>query len=179
MGVHQIEVGFNIDANGIVQVAAKDKGSGKEQTIKIESSGSLTKEDVERMQREAQAHAAEDKQRRELAEARNTAEQRVYQLEKVLEENKGRLSEGDMAAVRSAIDRVNQVKTGNDAAAIQRAVDDLQRAGQAMSQHLQAGAASAAPGGGTGPNGPSAGQDGGSRGGQPDEVIDVEFEKST
>jgi molecular chaperone DnaK len=179
MGTPQVEVSFNIDANGILQVGAKDKGTGKEQTIKIESSGSLTKEDVERMQREAQAHAAEDKQRRELAEARNTAEQRVYQLEKVLEENKGRLSEGDMAAVRSAIDRVNQVKTGNDAAAIQRAVDDLQRAGQAMSQHLQAGAASAAHGGGPGPNGPSAGQDGGSRGGQPDEVIDVEFEKST
>ena len=136
MGMPQIEVGFNIDANGILHVSAKDKGTGKEQTIKIESSGGLTKEEIERMQRDAEAHAAEDKRRRELAEARNAAEQRVYQLEKLLEENKGRLSEADMAAVRSAIERVNQVKTGDDPAAIRRALDELQRASQAMSEHL-------------------------------------------
>ena len=93
MGMPQIEVSFNIDANGILQVSAKDKGTGKEQTIKIESSGGLSKDEIDRMQRDAQAHAAEDKQRRELAEARNAAEQRVYQLEKLLDENKGRLSE--------------------------------------------------------------------------------------
>src|SRR6202041_3132395 len=95
MGVPQVEVAFNIDANGILQVSAKDKGTGKEQTIKIESSGGLTKEQIEKMQRDAQAHAAEDKQRRELAEARNAAEQRVYQLEKLMNENASRLSESD------------------------------------------------------------------------------------
>ena len=105
MGMPQIEVSFNIDANGILQVSAKDKGTGKEQTIKIESSGGLTKEEIDRMQRDAQANAAEDKRRRELAEARNTAEQRVYQLEKLLNENQDRLSEADMAVVRSAIDQ--------------------------------------------------------------------------
>ncbi len=124
----QIEVSFNIDANGILQVSAKDKGTGKEQTIKIESSGGLTKEEIDRMQRDAQANAAQDKRRRELAEARNTAEQRVYQLEKLLNEIQDRLSEADIAVVRSAIDKVNQVKNGDDPSAIQRAIDDLQRA---------------------------------------------------
>ena len=121
MGVPQIEVSFQIDANGILQAAAKDKGTGKEQTIRIESSGGLTKDEIERMQRDAESHAAEDKRRRELAEARNAAEQHVYQLEKTLEASKDRLSEADTAAVRSAIARVNQAKAGDDPAAIQRA----------------------------------------------------------
>ena len=98
MGTPQIEVAFNIDANGILNVTARDKGTGKEQSIKIESSGGLTKDEIERMQRDAEAHAAEDKQKRELAEARNTAEQRVYQLEKLLDENKDKLTEADKAA---------------------------------------------------------------------------------
>ena len=97
------------------------------------------------MQRDAEAHAAEDKQKRELAEARNTAEQRVYQLEKLLEENKDKLSEADKSAVRAAIDKVNEAKKGDDAAAINRAVEDLQRASQAMAEHLYA--ANAAAGG--------------------------------
>ena len=158
MGVPQIEVSFNIDANGILQVSAKDKGTGKEQTIKIESSGGLTKEEIDRMQRDAQANAAQDKRRRELAEARNTAEQRVYQLEKLLNESQGRLSEADMAAVRSAIEKVNQVKNGDDPSAIQRAIDDLQRASQAMSQHLHEPSATA--GRRSTQNGPSSSSDG-------------------
>jgi molecular chaperone DnaK len=177
MGTPQIEVAFNIDANGILQVSAKDKGSGKEQSVKIESSGGLTKDEIDRMQRDAQAHAAEDKQRRELAEARNTAEQRVYQLEKLLDENKGRLSGSDTAAVRGAIDRVNQAKIGNDAAAIQRALDELQRASQAMSEHLYA-ASSAATGNGAGSSRASGSSNGGAAAGQADEVIDAEFEKA-
>src|SRR3954453_22549000 len=138
MGVPQIEVAFNIDANGILNVTARDKGTAKEQTIRIESSGGLKKEDIERMQRDAEAHASEDKQRRELAEARNTADQRVYQLEKLLEENKEKLSEGDRSALRAAIDKVNEAKKGEDAAAITRAIDDLQRASQATAEHMYA-----------------------------------------
>jgi len=182
MGTPQIEVAFNLDANGILQVSAKDKGTGKEQSIKVESSGGLTKDEIDRMQRDASAHAAEDKRRRELAEARNSAEQRVYQLEKLLEESKEKLSESDMAAVRSAIDKVNQVKTGEDTAAINQALEDLQRASQAMSEHLYA--ASAAPGGQTAgaASGASTASDGGAQAGQgqkqgEDEVIDVEFEQ--
>ena len=146
MGVPQIEVAFNIDANGILNVTAKDKGTGKEQTIKIESSGGLDKDEIERMKRDADSHAAEDKKRRELAEARNTADQRVYQLEKLLEESKDKLSESDRTAVRAAMDKVIEVKKGDDAAAINRAVDELQRASQAMAEHMYSAGARAGPG---------------------------------
>lgn len=180
MGVPQIEVSFNIDANGILNVTARDKGTGKEHSIKIESSGGLSKDEIDRMQRDAEAHAAEDKRRRDLAEAKNTAEQRVYQLEKLMEENKDKLNESDKSAVRAAIDKVNETKKSDDLAAIQRSIEDLQRASQAMAEHLYAGsAAGAAPGGG----GPGAADDGGSpganggAGGKPEDVIDVEFEE--
>ena len=104
-----------------------DKGTGKEQSIRIESSSGLSKDEIERMQRDADAHAAEDKRKRELAEARNTAEQRVYQLEKLLEENKDKLSESDRSALGAAIAKVNEVKKGEDAAALNQAIDELQR----------------------------------------------------
>jgi molecular chaperone DnaK len=181
MGVPQIEVAFNIDANGILNVTARDKGTGKEHSIHIESNGGLSKEEIERMKRDADAHASEDKQRRELAEARNTAEQRVYQLEKLLEENKDKLGESDKTALRSAIDKVVELKKSDDVAAINRAVDELQRASQAMAEHLysgaQAGAAGpGAAGPGPGPGGPGAGPVG-PGGPKPDDVIDVEFEE--
>src|SRR5262249_40923083 len=147
MGTAQIEVTFNIDANGILNVTARDKGTNKAQSIKIESSGGLKKDDIERMQREADSHAAEDKQKRELAEARNAADQRVYQLEKLLDGNKDKLSESDKSALRAAIEKVNEAKKGSDAAAINTAVEELQRASQAMAEHLYA-ASGAAPGAG-------------------------------
>src|SRR5215216_4861050 len=110
MGTPQIEVAFNIDANGILNVTARDKGTGKEQTIKIESSGGLSKDEIDRMQRDADSHAAEDKRKRDLAEARNAADQRVYQLEKLMDESKEKLTDADKSAVRSAIERVNEAK---------------------------------------------------------------------
>jgi molecular chaperone DnaK len=172
MGVPQVEVSFNLDANGIVQVSAKDKGTGKEQTIKIESSGGLSKGEIERMQRDAEAHAFDDKKKRELADSRNTAEQRVYQLEKTLEENKGRLSEADTAAVRSAIAHVDQVKMGGDSAEILKAVEELQQAGRAMSEHL----AKDSAGSHSHSNGAQASSGGGRHSGQAEDVIDVDFE---
>jgi molecular chaperone DnaK len=176
MGTPQIEVAFNIDANGILNVTARDKGTGKAQSIKIESSGGLKKDDIERMQREAEANADSDKQKRELAEARNTADQRVYQLEKLLDENKDKLSEGDRSALRAAIDKVIEVKKGDDASAINRAVEELQRASQAMAEHLYS--ASAAPGAGPGPDaGPATERPSSNGGAKPDDVIDVEFEE--
>ena len=175
MGVPQIEVAFNIDANGILNVTARDKGTGKEHSIKIESSGGLTKDEIERMQRDAESHAAEDKRRRDIAEAKNTAEQRVYQLEKLLEENKDKLSESDKSAVRAAIEKVNEVKKGEDLAAIQRAVEDLQRASQAMAEHLYAGSAAEAPSAGADSTSPT-GSNGGA-GPKAEDVIDVEFEE--
>jgi molecular chaperone DnaK len=197
MGVPQIEVSFNIDANGILNVTARDKGTGKEQTIRIESSGGLSKDEIERMQRDADSHAADDKKRRELAEARNTADQRVYQLEKLLEESKDKLSESDRSAINAAIAKVNEAKKGDDAVALNRAIDELQRASQAMAEHLYsaggggqpggAGGTGAGPGGagpgdagpgGFGPGGPTS--DGGAAGPggpKPEDVIDVEFEE--
>ncbi len=184
MGIPKIEVAFNIDANGILNVTAKDQGTGKEQTIRIESSGGLSKDEIERMNRDAESHASDDKKKRELAEARNSAEQRVYQLEKLLQEHKDKLSDSDRSALRAAIDKVNEAKKGDDAAAVSRAIDELDRASQAMSEHLYA--AGSAPGGGPGPggaaghprgDGPGPSANGGSDGQKPEDVIDVEFEE--
>ena len=179
MGTPQIEVTFNIDANGILNVTAKDKGTGKEQTIKIESSGGLTKDEIDRMQRDADAHAADDKQRRELAEARNNADQRVYQLEKVMEESKDKLSDSDKSAVRAAIEKVIEAKKGDDVAALNRAIEDLQRASMAMGEHLYAANATGPGAGPDGGNGatvqPSADANGGAK--EAEDVIDVEFEE--
>jgi molecular chaperone DnaK len=181
MGVPQIEVTFNIDANGILNVTARDKGTSKEQTIRIESSGGLNKDEIERMKRDAESHASDDKKRRELAEARNTAEQRVYQLEKLLEEHKEKLSDSDKSALRAAMDKVNEAKKGEDVSAINRAVEELQRASQAMAEHLYStpgagagGQAGAGPGPGHGGEPP---RDGGADGHKTDDVIDVEFEE--
>jgi len=133
------------------------------------------------MQRDAESHASEDKKKRELVEARNTAEQRVYQLEKLLEEHKDKLSDSDKTALRAAIDKVNEAKKADDVAAINRAVDELSRASQAMAEHLYSAGgpgagAGAGPGPGTGP-GPSASPNGGDGSQKPEDVIDVEFEE--
>ena len=180
MGVPKIEVAFNIDANGILNVTARDQGTGKETTIKIQSSGGLDKDEIERMKRDAESHAADDKKRRDLAEARNSAEQRVYQLEKLVEESKDKLSESDQTALRAAMDKVNEVKKQDDVAAINRALDELQRASQAMAEHLYGGAKTGpGPESDTGPGPGGASHDGGhdGPGGRPEDVIDVEFEE--
>ncbi|MGD0042925.1 MAG: Hsp70 family protein, partial [Isosphaeraceae bacterium] len=181
MGVPKIEVAFNIDANGILNVTARDQGTGKEQTIRIESSSGLSKDQIDQMQRDAESHASEDKKKRELVEARNTAEQRVYQLEKLLEEHKDKLGDSDKTALRAAIDKVNEAKKSDDVAAINRAVDELSRASQAMSEHLYSAGgpgagAGAGPGPGAGPK-PSASPNGGDGSQKPEDVIDVEFEE--
>jgi molecular chaperone DnaK len=183
MGVPKIEVAFNIDANGILNVTARDQGTGKETTIKIQSSGGLDKDEIERMKRDAESHAADDKKRRDLAEVRNTSEQRVYQLEKLVEEHKDKLSESDHGALRAAIDKVNETKKQDDVAAINRALEELERASQAMAEHLYAGPkSSGGPGAGPGPGSAGPGGDPhpgghGGPGGKPDDVIDVEFEE--
>ena len=132
------------------------------------------------MKRDAEAHASDDKKRRELAEARNSAEQRVYQLEKLVEESKDKLSESDQTALRAAMDKVNEVKKQDDVAAINRALDELQRASQAMAEHLYGGPKTgpgpeSATGPGPGAASPNGGSDG--PGSKPDDVIDVEFEE--
>ena len=141
-GIPQIEVTFDIDANGIVQVSAKDKGTGKEQTITISGGSTLSKEDIERMVREAEEHAAEDKQRREEAETRNNAEQLAYSVEKLISENDDKLPEEVKTEVQGDLDSLKQALAGDDAAAVKTAADKLgesqQKIGQAIYEAAQA-----------------------------------------
>jgi molecular chaperone DnaK len=124
-GVPQIEVTFDIDANGIVQVGAKDKGTGKEQSITITGGSSLPKEDIERMVREAEEHAAEDKARRESAEVRNSAEQLAYSIEKLIKDNDDKLPEDVKTEVQADVDALKTALQSEDDAAVQKAFDKL------------------------------------------------------
>ena len=108
-GVPQIEVTFNIDANGILNVSAKDKGTGKEQSITIQNSGNMSKEDIERAEKEAEAHAEEDKKKREMIDAKNHLENSIYQSEKLLSDNKDKLSDDDQKALKDAVESAKAV----------------------------------------------------------------------
>jgi len=124
-GIPQVEVTFDIDANGIVHVSAKDKGTGKEQSMTITGGSSLPKEDIERMVREAEEHAAEDKARRESAETRNGAEQLVYSIEKLIKDNEDKLPEDVKTEVQADVDAVKAALAGEDDAAVKTAYDKL------------------------------------------------------
>ena len=124
-GIPQIEVTFDIDANGIVHVSAKDKGTGKEQSMTITGGSSLAKEDIERMVREAEEHAAEDKERREKAEVRNNSEQLVYSIEKLIKENEDKLPDDVKGEVQADVDALKAALAGDDDAAVKTAFDAL------------------------------------------------------
>ena len=151
-GIPQIEVTFDIDANGIVQVSAKDKGAGKEQSITITGGSSLSKEDIERMVREGEEHAAEDKARREAAEVRNTAEQLAYSTEKLLQDNAEKLPEDVKTDIQADVDALKTALQGDDEAAVKTAADKLtasqSRIGEALysqSETASAGTGDEAP----------------------------------
>src|SRR6201982_1273306 len=127
-GIPQIEVTFDIDANGIVNVSAKDLGTGKEQKITITSSSGLAKDEINKMMKEAEAHADEDKKRREEIELRNRADQAVYGAARLLKDTGDKLGSSDKAAIESAMEAVKQANAGTDPAAIQRALDQLTQA---------------------------------------------------
>jgi molecular chaperone DnaK len=137
-GVPQVEVTFDIDANGIVQVHAKDKGTGKEQSITITGGSALSKEDIERMVREGEENAAEDKKRREAAEVRNTAEQFVYSTEKLMKENADKLSDGVKTDVQADIDALKSALAGDDDAAVKTALDKLNESQQKIGEEIYA-----------------------------------------
>jgi molecular chaperone DnaK len=169
-GVPQIEVTFDIDANGIVHVSAKDLGTGKEQKIAITASSGLSKDDVEKMVREAESHAAEDKTQREAIDAKNRADQLVYQAEKELADNAEKVPEPDQASLRSAIEGAKAALAGSDAAAIKTAAESLERERMKFGEAVyRAAAASGASGGPAGPSAPP--QDAGR---PADDVIDAE-----
>jgi len=124
-GIPQIEVTFDIDANGIVHVSAKDKGTNKEQSMTITGGSSLSKEDIERMVRDAEEHAAEDKKRREEADTRNQGEQMVYQIEKLIKDNDQKLSEEVKADVQADVDAVKAALAGDDFDAVKSSIEKL------------------------------------------------------
>jgi molecular chaperone DnaK len=163
-GEPQIEVTFSIDANGILTVKAKDKDTGKEAKIEIKGSSGLDPHEVERMRKEAEAHAAEEKKKVELIDARNQADAVIYGIEKQLRELGDKIGGADRQAIQSAIERTKQAASGEDVQAIRQAVSDLHAAAQAMAQHVHR------------PAGEGAAPGGGDAGKGKEDVIDAEFE---
>ena len=135
-GVPQVEVTFDIDANGIVHVSAKDKGTGKEQSMTITGGSSLPKEDIERMVKEAEEHAAEDKKRREEQETRNSAEQLVYQTEKLIKDNDDKLPEDVKSSVQADVDALKTALAGEDVDAVKTAFDALVQSQQKLGEEI-------------------------------------------
>ncbi len=135
-GVPQVEVSFDIDANGIVNVTATDRATNKEQKITISGSSGLSKEDVDRLVRDAEAHAAEDKARRDLVEARNNADALAYSVEQTLGASRDKLPAADASRIESALAAVRSATAGDDAAVIAKASEELQRASHAMAETL-------------------------------------------
>ncbi|MDO5722642.1 MAG: molecular chaperone DnaK [Actinomycetaceae bacterium] len=139
-GVPQIEVTFDIDANGIVHVSAKDRGTGKEQSMTITGGSALPKDEIDRMVKEAEAHAEEDKKRREEAEVRNTAEQTVYQMNKILKDEADKISDETASAVKEDIEAVKTALEGEDVEAIKEAMAKLNESGMKIGQEVYAAA---------------------------------------
>jgi molecular chaperone DnaK len=173
-GVPQIEVSFDLDANGILNVKARDLGTGKEQQIEIKSDSGLTDAEVEKMRKEAEEHADEDRERRELVEARNRADERVYTVEKTMKEYGDKLGPNERADVERALEEVRKIKDGEDKAAILQAVERLEAAShklaEAMYQHSKA-QQGAGPAGAGHAEEPAGGEEGGE-----DDVVDADFE---
>jgi molecular chaperone DnaK len=182
-GMPQIEVTFDIDANGILNVSAKDMATSKEQRITISGTGTLSKDEIDKMVKEAGEHASEDKERRAGIEARNTADTRVYQIEKLLEENKDKVPQEDERAVRAAIEEVRKVLASDSKDAIEAAVKELDRVSHKLAEHLYqkggAGTGQGAAGASSGPGGPEGGEagapSGAGAGGAKGDVIDAEY----
>jgi len=163
-GVPQIEVTFDIDANGIVNVQAKDLGTGKEQKITITSSSGLAKDEVDRMMREAESHAEDDKKRREEIENRNRADQVVYAAERFVKDSGDKLSAGDRQAIESATEALKKAIESNDTAAINKSMEDLTQAQHKAAASLYQQASSAPGGGGATGGGHAPGGEGGATG---------------
>ncbi|MDY3553017.1 molecular chaperone DnaK [Gemmata sp. JC717] len=163
----QIEVTFELDANGVLSVSAKDLGTGKSQQIRIEGSSGMTKDEVEKMKRDAEAHAEEDKQKREFADAKNAGEGLIHQLEKTFADAGDKLTDADKAPINAGIAKLKEAIGRNDLAAVKAATAELQQSSQAMASHMYSKTGGATPGAGTPPPGTKDG---------PDDVIDAEYE---
>jgi molecular chaperone DnaK len=178
-GVPQIEVKFDIDANGILHVSAKDLGTGKEQTVRIEQSSGLSDDQISQMQKDADAHAEEDKRKRQLAEERNKADTMCWSMEKLLKEHDAKLGAADKEAVQKAIEKTREAAKTDDLERIKSATNELEQASHALSKTLYEKAGvpptNGGPAGATPGADATAGAAPGSTGGD-DDTIDAEFE---
>ena len=181
-GVPQVEVTFDIDANGIVHVAAKDLGTGKEQSIKITASSGLSEEEIQRMVRDAESHAEDDKHKRDLIDSRNQADSLVYMTEKTLKEHGSKVDAATVSAIEAAVTKTKSAMEGSDPAAIKSAMEELQQASHKLAEAMyqQAAGQPGGPEGGPGPEGgfaggPERGPGGAAR--PDDDVVDADFEE--
>jgi molecular chaperone DnaK len=183
-GVPQIEVTFDIDANGILNVSAKDLGTGKKQSIVIQSSSGLSKDEVQKMQKDAESHAAEDKKRREVVDFKNQADQLVYSTEKTLKEHGEKVPANIRSNIESALNALKEAAKGDDGEAIKRAMEKLGETSQELGKILYEEAAKKQAAAGVQPGGSAAGQQTGPAEGEVrrkggDDVIDAEFESKS
>jgi molecular chaperone DnaK len=169
-GVPQIEVAFDIDANGIVNVQAKDKGTGKEQQIRIQASGGLSEADIQRMVKEAETHAADDKKRRALVEAKNQAEALVHQTEKSLKDYGDKVQAADRTAIENALSDLKESLKGEDATDIQAKAQTLAQVSMKLGEAMYAAQQSGGQSGGD-----AGGEPGAESGEKNDDVVDAEF----
>jgi molecular chaperone DnaK len=172
-GVPQVEVTFDIDANGILNVSAKDRATGKEQAITITASSGLTKEDIDKMVRDSEAHADEDKQRREEIEITNQADSLAYSIERQLAEHGDKVPAADKTAIEEAIKEVREALKASDVARVKRASEALTKASHKMAEALYRDAQAKAPG--AGGETPESGANGRTKTAE-GEVVDAEFE---
>jgi molecular chaperone DnaK len=169
-GVPQIEVTFDIDANGIVNVQAKDKGTGKEQQIRIQASGGLSESDIEKMVKDAEAHAEDDKKRKAQVEAKNHAEALLHSTEKALSEHGSKVGEPERKAIENGIADLKEALKGDDADAIQAKTNALAQASMKLGEAMYKSQPEGQPG-----DGPGAGAAPGGEPGKKDDVVDAEF----
>ena len=174
-GKPQIEVTFDIDANGIVHVSAKDRGTGKEQSVTITGGSALPKDEIDRMVKEAEAHAADDKKRREEAETRNTAEQKVYMTEKFLKDDGDKVSEGTRNEVQTDIDAVKKALEGDDIEAVKSAMTKLDESSLKIGQEIYAAQQAEGDQAQAQADGPQAGAGQADASSSDDDVIDAEI----
>jgi molecular chaperone DnaK len=171
-GIPQIEVAFDIDANGIVNVSAKDMGTGREQSIKITASSGLSEAEIKNLVKDAELHAEEDKKRRALVEARNQADSLIYQTEKSLSELGDKVDTATKANINEHVDKVKKAMEGEDADAIKQASEELMKASHKLAETVYAQSA-----GGGGPEGGAGGQQQGQQKKPEDDVVEAEFEE--
>jgi molecular chaperone DnaK len=175
-GVPQIEVAFDIDANGIVHVSAKDLGTGKEQSIKITSSSGLSEEEIDRLVKEAEAHQEEDKKKRDLIEARNQADTLIYSVEKNIKEFGDKIETSEKEKIEEAVSKLKKAMEGDDLAAIQSTQEELTQASHKLAEAMYAKAASQQEGAAAGASAGAESQPGGAAK-EDDDVVDADFEE--